>query len=237
MTFSTSSHIENGNSSIPEVLSLPTSTLILSMDKLTMSTENEEIGNASSDLPSVSSYNSLSSLSSCGNFSEVSVRSEESTSSTRQRSIFKSYWKNTGSTPSITRTGKSSPSVATPATASVSSWDSDDESTAANSYERVLKRNEGVKSSSRRRSIFGSTKYDSMPSLLARPYHPAPLERKIKSTSALSTERLPSCLRSSEREEGSKRCSSVSFDCEVSVITYTCPKENWAAEGWSKMFH
>ena len=230
----------NGNPSIPEVLSLPTSSLVLSMDKLNVTTEHEETSSASSELPSVSSYNSLSSLSSCGNFSE-SACSQESSSS-RPRSIFKSYWENSGTTPSISRARKASPSVTTPATASVSSWDSedDDDESAANSYERILKRNEGIKTR-RRRSIFNS-KYQSMPSL-GRPYHPgAPGERKIKSTSALLSQRpARSCLRSSS-DEGQKTTrpacsSSVSFDCEVSVITYSAPKENWAAEGWSKMFH
>lgn len=228
-----SSHkFANANASVPEVLSLPPSCLGLSMDKLNCTSEQEACS-SSSELQSVSSYNSLSSLSSCGsggnNAEHDSVCSHRSSNS-RPRSIFKTYWENSGSSPSISRANlKSTRSTMTPATASVSSWDSDEDS-AVNSYERVLKRNEGVKT--RRRSIFGSSQYQSTPSL--RPYHPAPLKRRAKSASELEKRRLPSCLRS--RDEPKIRCSSVSFDCEVSVITYSTLKENWAAEGWSKLF-
>jgi len=214
------------NASVPEVLSLPALSLVHSMDKLN---ENKE-----QELQSVSSYNSLSSLSSCGsgrsNSENDSVCSQGSVNS-RPRSIFKKYWENSGSTSFISRADKTARSVTTPATASVSSWDTDDESAAANSYERILKRNEGVKT--RRRTIFGGSQYQSSPSL-ARPYHPAPLERKAKSACELEKRRLPSCLRTSHAIRA--RSSSVSFDCEVSVITYSKPKENWAAEGWSKLF-
>jgi hypothetical protein len=198
---------------------------MLSMDKL-----NE---NAEQELQSVSSYDSLSSLSSCGsgrsNSENDSVCSQGSVNS-RPRTIFKTYWESSGSSPSISRADKSARSVTTPATASVSSWDTDEES-AANSYERILKRKEGVKT--RRRSIFAGSQYQSSPSL-ARPYHPSPLERRAKSAPQLEKRRLPSCLRSGDVNRA--RSSSVSFDCEVSVITYSTPKENWAAEGWSKLF-
>ena len=235
MTFLRSSHHENANASVPEVLSLPSSSIMLSMDKIHGNTEQEH-SRTSPELHSVSSYNSLSSLSSCGtdgSNSEESVCSQE-TNTSRPRSIFKTYWENTGSSPSLTRAGKSSCSVRTPATASVSSWDSHDDESAANSYERILKRNEGVKT--KRRSIFSSFQYKSEPSLsLARPYHPSPLERRAKSAPELEKRPLPSCLRSSEQQRA--RSSSVSFDCEVSVITYNTLTENWAADGWSKMFH
>lgn len=233
MEFSTSSHQQqasNGNASVPEILSLPSSSLVLSMERLN---EESEHSSSSSELHSVCSYNSLSSLSSCGSehlgkTEQKSVCSEGSATS-RPRSIFKSYWEKSGSRPSLSRTSRS---ISTPTTASVSShsWDSDEQS-AANSYERILKRNEGVKSS--RRSIFGS-QYKSTPSL-ARPYHPAPLAQKAKSDSELQKKRLPSCLRSSKLKRG--RAPSVSFDCEVSVITYSSIQENWAAEGWSEIFH
>jgi hypothetical protein len=124
-------------------------------------------------------------------------------------------------------------SISTPATASVSShsWDSNEQS-AADNNERILKQNKGIKSS--RRSIFDS-QYKSTSSL-SRPYHPAPLEQKAKSDSELQKKRLPSCLRSTSNFN--RVCSSsVSFDCEVSVITYSSVQENWAAEGWSEMFH
>lgn len=205
------------------------------MNKLHESTEHEHCG-SSADLQSVSSCNSLSSLSSCGtersNSEQESVCSQDSNTS-RPRSIFKTYWEKSGSCPSLTRVDKSSHSVNTPATASVSSWDTQDDESAANSYERILKRNEGVKT--KRRSIFGATQYESMPSLSARPYRPAPLERKAKSASELEKSRLPSCLRSHGQHRA--RCSSVSFDCEVSVITFSTPQENWAADGWSNLFH
>lgn len=229
-TFWGSQQPANTSASIPEVLSLPSSTLMISMDKLNENSEQERNG-CSSELQSVSSYNSLSSLSSCG--SELckgrqnNVCGEGSTTS-RPRSIFKTYWDNSGDRPSMIRADKS---TATPATASVSSWDSDEES-AANSYERILKRNEGVKT--RRRSIF--SQYQSTPSL-ARPYHPAPLERRAKSAPELEKKTLPSCLRRSTNLNRACSSSSVSFDCEVSVITFTSPQENWAAEGWSKIFH
>jgi hypothetical protein len=230
MAFQRSSHRQetpNGIASGPEVLSLPPSCLVLSLEKLNEESEHS----SSSELQSVCSYNSLSSLSSYGSeplnkTEHQNVCSEGSTTS-RPRSIFKTYWEKSGSGPSLSREGRS---IATPVTASISSWDSDEQS-AANSYERILKRNEGVKL--KRRSIFGS-QYQSMPSL-ARPYHPAPLERGTKSDSELGKKRLPSCLRSSNPYRG--RASSVSFDCEVSVITYSSTQENWAAEGWSKMFH
>jgi hypothetical protein len=73
-----------------------------------------------------------------------------------------------------------------------------------------------------------------MPSL-DRPYHPAPLQQKAKSDSELRKKKLPSCLRSNNLSRG--RASSVSFDCEVSVVTYSSVQENWASEGWSTMFH
>lgn len=221
----------NYRASVPEVLSLPSASIMLSTDKLNEHTE-EETSRSSSELQSVSSYNSLSSLSSCGSErgnAEQSICSDGSATS-RPRSIFKTYWESSGDSPLMTRAHKSSRSVTTHATASVSSWGSDEES-AANSYERILKHNEGVKT--RRRSIFGS-QYQSMPSL-ARPYHPAPLERRGNSTSELEKRRLPSCLRSSP-VAARARSSSVSFDCEVSVITFNSHLENWAAEGWSKRF-
>lgn len=232
MSYSRSSHqVANGRASVPEVFSLPLSSLMVSMDKLNDALEQEACS-SSSELQSVSSCGSLSSLSSCGsressNAEHDSICSNQSANS-RPRSIFKTYWENSGSSPSISRANlKSSRSTMTPATASVSSWD---EESAANSYERVLKHKEGVKT--RRRSIFGSSKHQSMPSF--RPYHPAPLERRATSTSELEKRRLPSCLRS--RDEHKTGCPSVSFDCEVSVITYSTLKENWAAEGWSKLF-
>ena len=227
---SRSSHPSSSCSRTPEVISLPLSSRTQSMDKIIESGEQEAY-RIFPELHSVSSYNSLSSLSSCGSGqsnAEQSVDSEGSVTS-KPRSIFKTYWEKSGSLPQTIRADKSSHSVATPATASVSSWDTDEES-AANSYERVLKRNEGVKS--RRRSIFGS-QYQSMPSL-DRPYHPGPLERKAKSSSELEKRKLSSCLRSGERNA---RSSSVSFDSEVSVITFSPPKENWAADGWSNYFY
>ena len=66
MDFPRSSHQQqasNGNASVPEILSLPSSSLVLSMERLN---EESEHSSSSSDLHSVCSYNSLSSLSSCG---------------------------------------------------------------------------------------------------------------------------------------------------------------------------
>jgi hypothetical protein len=235
MTFPRSSHQQqssNGNASVPEILSLPSSSLVFAIERLN---EESEHSSSSLDVHSVCSYNSLSSLSSCGSehldkTTEQKNISSEGSATSRPRLIFKSYWEKSGSRPSLSRTGWS---ISTPTTASVysHSWDSDDQN-AAKSSERILKRNEGIKSS--RRSIFGS-QYKSTTSL-ARPYHPAPLEQKAKSDSELEKMRLPSCLRSSNLNIGGCT-SSVSFDCEVSVITYSSVQENWAAEGWSEMFH
>lgn len=235
MDFPRSSHQQqssNGNASVPEILSLPSSSLlVLSMERLN---EESEHLSPSLELHSVCSYNSLSSLSSCGSEhldkTEQKSISSKASATSRPRLIFKSYWKKSGSRPSLSRTGLS---ISTPATASVSShsWDSNEQS-AADNNERILKQNKGIKSS--RRSIFDS-QYKSTSSL-SRPYHPAPLEQKAKSDSELQKKRLPSCLRSTSNFN--RVCSSsVSFDCEVSVITYSSVQENWAAEGWSEMFH
>jgi hypothetical protein len=220
---------------VPRMLSTPLAHRVESNDKH-METGDRDICGIPSDLRSVSSDNSLSSLSfeseSITNVDQENAFNGCSVSSS-PRSIFKTYWDKCESLPQrpMTPTDKT---YSTRSTSPETSPESDEESTAANSNELVLKRSERVESS-RRRSIFGM--HESTPFIIpARPYQPSPLVRtRAKSAPELEKNRsLPSCLRSTERKP---RSSSVSFDAKVSVITFNPPKENWAADGWSKWFH
>lgn len=203
------------------------------------------------ELLRVSSYNSLSSLSSCGSDTHTRDFDEEDGISS-QRSIFKSYWEKSrrlSQIPVVEEKPLESDTTAPTVPESLNENDDDSTCCGANSYERSLSRHERVKTpsskrgSSNRRSIFGNSsgEHPSMPSLMARPYHPTPLQRRAKSTSALVKGRLPSCLRSpshdGDEQQRKIRSSSVSFDTEVSVFEFNPSKENYAADGWSKWFH
>jgi hypothetical protein len=215
----------------------PTSRLDVVISKLNESSDQHP------ELLSVSSYNSLSSLSSCESDTSAnhSAHLNEDSGASQQRSIFKTYWEKSGSHPRApvvpgNKSSSRSDTTATTVASSESSTESDGTDNTCANYERSLRRNEGIKASrSRRRSIFGDSR-GSMPSLPARPYNAAPLERRAKSTSELEKGKLPSCLRSRDGQ-GRVRSSSVSFDNEVSIYEFSPPKENWAADGWSKWFH
>ena len=220
---------------VPRMLSTSLAHRVESNDKDIEACDRESCG-VLCDLRSVSSYDSLSSLS-CESASSANGDLESAFNgcsvSSSPRSIFKTYWEKCESLPQrpMTPTEKT---YSTRSTSSESLSASDEESSAANSYERVLKRSEGVKSG-RRRSIFGM--HESARCLLPpRPYQPTPRVRtRAKSAPELEKNKsLPSCLRSTERKP---RSSSVSFDAKVSVITFNPPKENWASDGWSKWFY
>jgi hypothetical protein len=200
------------------------------------SSDQDMCGNAP-DLRLISSYDSLSSLSSCESESCINADQESAGNgcsvASSPRYIFKTYWDKSGSLPQSTDKTCSTRSTS-PGSCSASDEESTVSAATANSYERVLKRSEGVKSS-RRRSIFGMQQ-ESMPCQLpARPYQPSPLKHRAKSAPEIKKNNLPSCLRTSE--ERRTRSSSVSFDAKVSIVSFNPPKENWAADGWSTWFH
>lgn len=128
-----------------------------------------------------------------------------------------------------------------------SAGDSDDESTSSSciSYERTLRKNEGIRSPAKtpeattphRRSIFGNSHYisQSMPSL-GEHLTTTRRENYRKTRSASDFEgKLPSCLRSNRRRERSN--STVSFSSQVTVMEFKDSQEAWAADGWSKYFY
>lgn len=232
-----SSHVENSTFEGQKMLTTRLEYRVGSTDMLNYGQEQVVCG-IPSDLSAVSSYESLSSLS-CDSErcpAEQECGSGEASVTSKPRSLFKTYWDKSGSTPqrSATPTEKSMSSHFTASTSpdSLCESSSDEESSAAFSYERILKRNEFGKS--KRRSIFG--KQESTPNLLARPYDPSPLDGTRKAKSLPELERnLSSCLRTGEQQR--QRTQSVSFDTKVNVITFNQPQENWAADGWSKWFH
>jgi hypothetical protein len=200
-----------------------------------MQSNDQDICANSPDRRLISSYDSLSSLSSCESKSSINADQKSAgkgcSVASSPRSIFKTYWDKSASLPQST-----DKTCSTRLTSSESCFAHDEASTvsAANSYERVLKRNEGVKSY-RRRSIFG-IQQESMPfQLPARPYQASQLKHRAKSAPEMKKDRLPSCLRMNNEKR--TRSSLVSFDAKVSIVTFHPPKENWAGDGWSTGFH
>ena len=62
--------------------------------------------------------------------------------------------------------------------------------------------------------------------------------RKAKSDSLLQYKKLPSCLRGSASANKLDRSTrSVTFHQNVHVLRYEVPQERWAEEGWSQWFH
>jgi hypothetical protein len=219
--------VENSRAEVPRMLATPL--------RYRMESSDQEICGGTSDLRLISSYDSLSSLSSFE--SESSINADQANArkgcsvASSPRSIFKTYWDKSGS---LRQSSDKTCSTRSTSSESCSARDEASTVSAANSYERVLKRNEGVKSNTRR-SIFG-IQQESMPfQLPARPYQASPLKQRAKSAPEMKKDRLPSCLRMND--ERRTRSSSVSFDAKVSIVTFNPPKENWAADGWSTWFH
>jgi hypothetical protein len=180
---------------------------------------------------------SISSVSDDDEDDEHMIRIEQA-----PRSIFDVYWKSKGRSSSIREHGHM-PSVLFPQ--HIISESSDEVSTSANTYERVLKVNEDVpknKSSTSRRKIFEKT-LQSCPSLNRT--ETARLSfRKTVSVSTLQKKPNASSLRPSRyslgctRQESSTSVSdhSVSFSPQVNMTLFNPPVENWAADGWSDWF-
>ena len=194
----------------------------------------------------------------CDDDSMSSLESDEGRSSQR-RPIFASHWEKSSVTRSTKRIGPfpKRKLVPHPCPYSVGS---DDEvgSTASNSgntYERTLKQDEGIKASSEvnpdRRSIFARCLSRVEPPLQRAvsscfsmsPQLSALSRRNALSDSALVVKKSPSCLRSSKYSgakpvrDASRRSLPVSFNSTVSVVKYEIPQEQWAATGWSSLFH
>jgi len=190
----------------------------------------DEVTTCSDDSASVSSVSS--------DETEGSMNDDDFNDQT-PRSIFKTYWEKKGGSASIRRS-----SQPTDYTQSLSGCASDEESesSSANTYERTLRKNEGVSTSSRR-IIFGTGCYSqSTPTLslstLVNDF------RKTRSSSELERKPKASCLRpcrySGQQQrntsEGSTAEASVTFSKQVKVATFQPPLEKWAAAGWSDFF-
>lgn len=196
----------------------------------------------------------------CDDDSLSSLSSDEGRSN-RRRPIFATHWEKTSATRSTyARTGPfpKRKLVAHPCPYSVGSDDEDgsNASKSGNTYERTLKQEERIETSSAkvnsdRRSIFAGCLSRTEPSLqrvvsscfAMSPQLSALSRRNAFSDSALVVKRLPSCLRPSKYSgnklirDCSRRSLPVSFAATVSVVKFEAPQEQWAASGWSSLFH
>jgi hypothetical protein len=188
------------------------------------------------DFDSLLSSRSLPPLDQVTVCSDSSVSSVSSTEETepRRRSIFHGYWEKKGGAASCLR--RESPEPEESADHSTSSDD-------CNTYERILKINEGIPNSLRRdpdesrRSIFGVCYSSSSAPELGLIKQTG--VRKTQSAPTLEKKPVGSCLRQSRFSgQRARRQSdpSVSFSSQVDIVVYERPKELWASDGWSNFF-
>lgn len=121
----------------------------------------------------------------------------------------------------------------------------DDSSCSDNTYERVLKKQEGVigKSSQRRRILFqrGNSFDLQSPSYYAR--NPSIWRQSYSDSALVVNKSSSSCLRpckySGNNGPFTRRSERhrVSFSNDDTVVKFTIPKEQWASSGWSSYFY
>lgn len=195
----------------------------------------------------------------CDDDSLSSLSSDEAKPSQR-RPIFASHWDKSSATRSMKRSGPfpKRKLVAHPCPYSTESDDDVGSLTdhSGNTYERMLKQQEGIKTSSStvnsdRRSIFAGCITRTEPSLqraasscfAMSPQLSALSRRNAFSDSALVVKKPPSCLRSSKYSgtkpvrESPSQSLPVKFSPTVKIVKYEIPQEQWAAAGWSSLFH
>ena len=182
---------------------------------------------SSSSLPPLDQVTVCSSEHDCDSVSSLSSDECDQSPQCSRRSFFKNYWDKKGGAPVFSR-------ILAPSNdhedASLSS-DRDNESCAANTYERTLKVKEAP--TTNRRKVF-SLSEPALNQIELRREH----IRKTKSTSAQGK---PSCLRQSRFSLTSPRPRSeseaqVTFSSQVDVMVYERPKEVFAGDGWSSYF-
>lgn len=137
----------------------------------------------------------------------------------------------------------------------------DDDSCSANTYERVLKKQEGVHGrttgKNQRRKLFGNlpavpslrrgnsfdlqlpSYYARNPSIWPQSYSDSALVVEKTSSSCLRPCKYSSCngSRPSQQHGSHDCCRHVSFDKTITVTKYSIPQEQWASSGWSSYFY
>jgi hypothetical protein len=192
---------------------------------------------------------------SCDDGSVSSLSSDEETAPLR-RSIFSSHWKAEGKRQTSMR-ARALPTADVVTTSCPFSEYSDDETdfdenASGNTYERTLRKQEGIKASSEkvdRRKIFAGC-INSDPIFFERSNcfrMNSPLSEMTRrhafSDSALVVKKPSSCLRSpryagdESARHSTDSSQSVSFAASVTVIKFKVPQEQWASSGWSSFFH